>query len=151
MLEQFASGSKLAILSTAPELRDQIYIVNEDLGSWDDKNGIWWSNSSYQYRWSYKSYGSGYYGGGWSQESDAHILGYPAIDNKDYDWEAKCSICLHDLTEDDWAVGMCSLCNSCLDCFEQAYHCLCYNPTSQVRNSSDLVPMYQYQTAELDY
>jgi glutamine amidotransferase len=151
MLEEFASGSKLAIFSTAPELRDGIYIVNEDLGSWDSKNGIWWSNSSYQYRWNYRTAYSGYYNTGslWAEEST--VLGHKK-DDVIHDWnDNACTLCLSPLDEDNFNDGICYVCNSCLDCFEAAYQCLCYNPTSEVRNSADLVPMYKYNTLELEY
>lgn len=49
-LENFAGASKLAFLNTSSLLRKSLYIVNEELGHWD--NGVWYSNNSYK-----KSYG----------------------------------------------------------------------------------------------
>jgi len=138
-LEQWASGSKIAILSTAPELRDQLYIVNEDLGHW--KENIWWSNSSYEYRWGSKfSFGSSYYGGA-GHYSASTTIGRSAIDDLDFDPYTeglKCFVCLHDFTEDDYDEGVCSACNSCMDCFEHAFNCLCYK--GKVHSSQELIP-----------
>ena len=48
-LEKFASGSKLCVLSVDSRLDKPVYLVNEKLGHW--KNGVWYSNNSYQYEW----------------------------------------------------------------------------------------------------
>ena len=139
-LESWASGSKIAILSTAPELRDQLYIVNEDLGHW--KENIWWSNSSYEYRWGGKfSFGSSYYGGAGHYSSSTVIGG-----SDDYDAYAegmKCFVCMHDYTEDDYDDAVCSVCNSCMDCFEHAFSCMCYK--GKVHSSQELIK-YPYST-----
>lgn len=60
-LENFAGASKLAFLNTSSLLRQSLYIVNEELGHWD--NGVWYSNNSYK-----KSYGTYTIGksSGWS-------------------------------------------------------------------------------------
>ena len=133
-LEDWASGSKIAILSTAPELRDQLYIVNEDLGHW--KENIWWSNSSYEYRWGSKfSFGTGYYGGA-GHYSSSTVIGKREYD--DYENGLKCFVCLHDYTEQDYEDAVCSSCNSCMDCFEHAFACMCYKPT-KVSSSQELI------------
>jgi len=50
-LSKFAGGSKLAFLNTSSLLSKSLYIINEDLGHWQD--GVWYSNNSYK-----KTYGS---------------------------------------------------------------------------------------------
>ena len=45
-LEQWAAGSKVAILTCDKRLRDSVYILNESLGHW--RGGCWYSNDSYK-------------------------------------------------------------------------------------------------------
>ena len=139
-LEGWAAGSKLAILSNAPELRDSVYIVNEDLGDWDEN--VWWSNSSYKH--SYTFYGSGYYSRGlWSSEDllDADRKALTAeIENVDF----TCYVCMSQVTEEALYDGVCTVCNSCLECYDHAVACLCYNPTVAQHN-------YNGMTMEMEY
>jgi len=129
-LEGWAAGSKLAILTNAPELRDSVYIVNEDLGTWD--KDVWWSNSSYKH--SYTFYGSGYYSRGlWSSEDllDADRKALTAeLEQADY----TCYVCMSKVTEEGLYDGVCTVCNSCLECYDHAVACLCYNPTVAQHN-----------------
>lgn len=139
-LEGWAAGSKLAILSNAPELRDSVYIVNEHLGDWDEN--VWWSNSSYKH--SYTFYGSGYYSRGlWSSEDllDADRKALTAeIENVDF----TCYVCMTQVTEEALYDGVCTVCNSCLECYDHAVACLCYNPTVAQHN-------YNGMTMEMEY
>jgi hypothetical protein len=47
MVGKFSTGSKVAILTLDPNAKEQCYIINEDLGHWDN-DGIWWSNNGYK-------------------------------------------------------------------------------------------------------
>ena len=137
-LEEFAYGSKIAILTNAPELRDQVYILNESDGHWD--GSIWWSNSSYKYSYSYKKpYSSKYYysdaqawgdggtvvggttGGNWWNDDE-----YEKVDNAYAD--VICGMCAAVLREDDFMGGVCNTCDSCIDCEEHINLCMCYTP-----------------------
>lgn len=127
-LEKWMGSSKIAVLSTAPELKDEVYILNEHLGHW--ANGIWWSNSSYSDRY--------YYGGGYSWQTPAISGVYQTSDILGYDREVLtaqyklgieyCTWCYSQLKEDDFMAGMCVTCNTCIDCEEQVTMCLCYTP-----------------------
>lgn len=111
-LEELVSGSKIAIFSTAPELKKQIYILNEDLGHWD--NGLWWSNYSYQTK--INSY-SGYYSNlnyGWDYDDDD-------------DLKTLCPVCQQYKEHEDY-YSICGTCNHCLDCAEVMSECFCYYP-----------------------
>lgn len=44
MVSKWASGSKLAILTLDPKAENQLYIINESSGTWDEHR-IWWSNT----------------------------------------------------------------------------------------------------------
>lgn len=131
-LEDWAAGSKLAILSNAPELRDSVYIVNEHLGTWD--KDVWWSNTSYKN--SYTFYGSGYYSRGlWSSEdlldNDRKLLTVDEmIEYEDY----ICYVCQNAVTEPELQEGMCQVCNSCLECYDHASACMCYRPSVAQHN-----------------
>jgi glutamine amidotransferase len=131
-LEDFASGSKLAILSTAPELKYPVYILNEHLGHWD-KN-IWWSNSGYLTRYSY-NYSSSYWGSGSAWDGDYVVGGKKNWWDSDYEdggstsvVDASCYVCMNTLDGDALDEQICNFCNSCLDCYEHANACLCYTP-----------------------
>jgi hypothetical protein len=122
-LEQWMSGSKMVILSNDKRLKEQVYILNEDAGHWD--KGIWWSNTSYQsrYYWNY----SGYYAptvgdstGGWSMDNDYSLL-----------VEETCIVCTSVLRDDDYDDGICQVCNTCLECNDNASSCMCWSPTNK--------------------
>lgn len=137
-LEDFTAGSKVAILSTTKDLRDPVYILNEHLGHWD--NNIWWSNSGYQTRYTY-NYSTSYYGGSWDSESD--IIGYKKNWwEKDYTASDTviadpCYVCGNVIDDEQMVEQMCTVCNSCLDCYEHASACMCYTP--RVHSSQELI------------
>lgn len=145
-LETFAAGSKIAILSTSPELRDPVYILNEELGHWD--GDIWWSNSGYKIPPAYSYYDSStYYSGSWwnkeLESSDSKIIGRnwwssEEIVDADLMYDEKCIVCLSQITEKEYHEGICSVCNSCLDCHDHSSACMCYNP-AQMYPSTELI------------
>ena len=47
MLEGWAAGSKVAVFTLDPVAMYDCYIINEDLGHWDN-DGNWWSNEGYK-------------------------------------------------------------------------------------------------------
>ena len=140
-LEDWAAGSKIAILSNAPELRDSVYIVNEHLGAWE--GDIWWSNSSYKN--AYTFYGTGYYGskstaGLWSTDSlleaDRNALIGTGDDPFGRNGTEVCYNCFNGIDEESYSTGVCNLCDSCLDCFEHSMQCMCYTPV-QVKHEQN--------------
>lgn len=48
MVEQYAAGSKLVVLTTNPAAKYAAYILNEDAGHWNTANDVWYSNGSYK-------------------------------------------------------------------------------------------------------
>lgn len=124
-LEKWMGGSKIAVLSTAPELKDEVYILNEHLGHWS--GGLWWSNASYADRY--------YYGGGtqwyapkisgvWTDEPE---IDDPYADENPMPGEF-CKYCMSQLFYADFFEGACRVCDTCVDCDEQMSLCLCYSP-----------------------
>ena len=47
MLEGWSAGNKIAIFTLDPVAMYDCYIINEDLGHWDN-DGNWWSNETYK-------------------------------------------------------------------------------------------------------
>ena len=47
MIEKWSVGSKIAVFTLDPSAEYDCYIINEDLGTWDN-DGNWWSNDSYK-------------------------------------------------------------------------------------------------------
>lgn len=117
-LENLVGASKVAILTNAPELRDSVYILNEDMGDWD--GDIWWSNSTYKY--SYNWYKP-------AKHSSGSLWQYSADNVSDIDDVAMCQICVLPLTNSDINKGLCPNCEHCVDCIEYYADCLCYHPT----------------------
>lgn len=136
-LEYFAQGSKVAILSTAPELRDSVYILNEHLGHW--KGDIWWSN--YGYENSYYGYGLPTYKKPYATDykawgDDVVIGGKSTQTHGLEDVVELCYTCYQPIEEEDYQEGICSMCDSCLDCYDHASACICYRPTSKYKGYS---------------
>jgi predicted glutamine amidotransferase len=159
-LEDWARGSKIAILNTSPDLKDDVYILNEKDGHWAD--GVWWSNTSYKSRsyWA-TSYTGGYYNGYASKEDydfferDKHLL-LSSDELLDADGTVRtiydvCYHCYSHLREDDYNEGACTACNTCIDCNEHMAHCMCYTPNSTVRSNDYWWKQEQLQLEKLDW
>ena len=122
LVEGWASGSKIAVLTVNPNAKHQLYLLNERLGEWDDK-GVWWSNKSYlpaekKYASTYTStHTSSYYG----------APDYSSIYLKDNDdpYTMPCPNCMVDST---WEQEYCEHCNLCFDCSDTPTNCMCYTP-----------------------
>jgi predicted glutamine amidotransferase len=138
MIEGWASGSKIAVLTTNPKAQYQLYLINEKLGHWDD-NGVWWSNSSYK-RSTYTQHS--YY------KADAHpIIDTIAYDSSFADEQAyyqelsakadndgylvidQCPMC-EALIDIDISAEYCQYCEACMSCWANYQDCMCYTPKS---------------------
>lgn len=137
MIEGWASGSKIAVLTTNPNAQYQLYLINEKLGTWDD-NGVWWSNSSYK-RSTYTT--TTYY------KADP----YPVVDPIAYDTYDEeqayykelsekseldgyividqCPMC-EALVDIDISAEFCQYCEACMSCWANYQDCMCYTPKS---------------------
>ena len=49
ILEKWAVGSKIAVLTVDPAAKFNLYLLNEKSGSWDN-DGVWWSNTHHRYK-----------------------------------------------------------------------------------------------------
>jgi glutamine amidotransferase len=131
MLETFAAGSKIAVLTANPRNKYPVYIINEHLGNWD--KGIWWSNDSH------KPYSNRYWLGYSKKSTKPAVLEgeVKAWESSPYDYadDGICPSCKNDLTQpeqmkwlDDYA--SCKYCGFCFDCFAEVLDCMCHTPVS---------------------
>jgi len=131
MLEDFTTGSKVAVLTVNPNARHQLYLLHEEKGQ-TDPSGVWWSNNTcYLTSW-------------WSKGKDIVQGAYNyAIDDEEeaLNW-LECSMC--DSVNDYWdslkqnSDSYCLVCGSCYLCQMRRGDCMCY----QGNNKS-----YDYRTA----
>jgi len=118
MVSKWASGSKIAIFTLDPSAKDTCYIVNENLGHWDN-DGMWWSNTTYK-----QSTWSTYLG----TPSKSSTL---ALNDGGYAEEVEeCAHC-QAVAFEDANPYYCEMCMTCFDC-DGTYSdtCLCWNPES---------------------
>lgn len=129
-LEQWCAGSKVALFSLDNRLNNNIYIVNEHLGHWE--NGTWWSNNGYKFSWSYMKDVDRVHG--------VTTIGNPPSDIGDESiYETKCTICKYAYDDDDYNLGMCLSCGQCMECFEFVDDdCICHVPERKGMNFSQL-------------
>lgn len=145
LLESWASGNKIAVFSLDKRLENNVYIINEHLGHWD--NGRWWSNSSYK-----SSPYTGKYGSirayGWDDDGFyPSISDYQKCDvesrNEITEWwkrseSQSCLYCRSMLSNQEWNWGYCDTCKSCLECAMDIIDCECYRnnlPDSKIPSS----------------
>lgn len=137
MIEGWATGSKIAVLTTNPNAQYQMYLINEKLGHWDD-NGVWWSNSSYKrsivtkhsyYKAEPKPIAS-------IRNDDQFVteqLYYnELLHTGEYDDELiidQCPSC-EALIDIDQSAEYCQYCDTCMSCLSTWQDCMCYTPHS---------------------
>lgn len=137
MIEGWASGSKIAVLTTNPKAEYQLYLINEKSGHWDD-NGVWWSNSSYK-RSTYTT--TTYY------KADSHpvvdTIAYDSFDDEQAYYKElsqkseldgyivvdQCPMC-EALIDIDISAEYCQYCEACMSCWSNYQDCMCYTPKS---------------------
>jgi hypothetical protein len=109
MIEGWASGSKVAVFTLDPNAEYDCYIINEDLGHWDNA-GNWWSNNSYK--------------------EDTWSKYFPKYDYADWldDEEYKCLVCEENVNT-EYSPYYCHNCGACFDCNMVVNDsCLCWSP-----------------------
>ena len=128
MVSKWAGGSKIAIINLDPAGKHPFYLINENLGTWDD-TGVWWSNSSHKrVQHTPKPITT-------ALEYISEVYKYdPEYDTK-YDYEPildTCPNCL-ELTDFDENPYSCTQCKICFDCNVSEIECLCYIPESNYK------------------
>ena len=148
MVEGWASGSKIAVLTTNPKAQYQLYLINESLGHWDD-NGVWWSNSSYK-RTTYTT--TTYYAptpaiptkeldeADYVDEQNyySELLEHAVLNKKDDEYLVidTCPTC-ESLIDIDRSAEYCQYCDTCMSCSATWQDCMCYTPHSARTKSYD--------------
>lgn len=135
MLEDFTTGSKVAVLTVNPAANHQLYLLHEEKGR-EDASGVWWSNDTcYLESW-YNKYGASTYAskatsmlaGSTVVEDDEEILVCHMCGNWIDYWEA-----LKQGTE-----SFCGVCNCCYECGSYKANDLCYRPAYDNRTGTDI-------------
>jgi glutamine amidotransferase len=116
MISKWASGSKIAILTTSTTAKYPMYLVNENLGTWDNE-GIWWSNQSHK-RTTYTK--PAVLTTNWAEVAEV-------LDDSELD--EPCPYCLGivDLSDNPY---YCPTCTLCFDCSDVVHNCMCYTPST---------------------
>jgi Glutamine amidotransferases class-II len=121
MLEDFTTGSKVAVLTVNPQAQCQLYLLHEEKGQ-IDASGVWWSNNSCELESWYSKYGAATYA--------KRALGALEEDEE----FLECHIC--ETVVDYWNAvktgteSWCATCGSCYECNMYKNNCLCYAPKS---------------------
>ena len=114
MLEGWAAGSKVAVFTLDPVAMYDCYIINEDLGHWDN-DGNWWSND-------------GYKASTWSNMFRKSNDYYDLEDLSGSEDDYMCYGCGLPRSSDDNPY-YCFDCGTCYDCnMVQDSGCLCWTP-----------------------
>lgn len=128
MVESWASGSKIAVLTVNPKAEYEMYLLNGHLGTWDE-DGVWWSNSSHK-RTVYvapKQVATPVT----PVESDEEFWEKQEMyaDKASYDPSTVdiCPMC-EAMIDIENSADMCEFCASCLMCFQLPSDCDCYDP-----------------------
>jgi glutamine amidotransferase len=136
MLEDFTTGSKVAVLSVDPKAKHELYLLHADKG-WEDSSGVWWSNNTCHLDSWYSKYGASTYASkaaAMVTEEDDYWLICDLCENaRDY-WDAL-------KTGDD---QYCDVCKSCWDCGALRNDCLCFQ-------GSPSLSLYDNRTPESTY
>lgn len=124
LIERFATGSKLCVLTVDERASYQCYIVNEYLGKRDESD-VWWSNDSCYLDYGYSRRPYSYLGTTTKYTATDDVVS--SKHNKyDYIW---CDICDWTGVEADIkSKFLCPQCACCMECYQFVDACLCYVP-----------------------
>ena len=133
MIESWATGNKIAVLTTNPKAQYQLYLINEHLGTWDE-HGVWWSNSSHK-RTTYKSTYKTTYTPTTITTKDTDYYTEQAYYNDlllAHDDEVVIDMCpsCQALIDIDLSAEVCQYCDACMSCLSTWQDCMCYTPHS---------------------
>lgn len=121
MISKWASGSKIAVLTTDTNAKYPMYLVNENLGTWDNE-GIWWSNQSHK-RTTYTAPKV-------VTTTDEVPEIYDSFEDKyDDPLIELCPYC-YEVTDLNQNPYYCTTCTLCYDCADTIHSCMCYTPST---------------------
>lgn len=134
MLEDFSTGSKIAVLSVDPRAKYDLYLLHENKGNVDE-SGVWWSNDSCDLNYYAKTTPmkyNGYYDTEWGNSAwgmDSYTPSKSTSSEKVYDdSKYQCEMCMALLDADDLEKTqyVCVFCESCQLCSMNVEACMCY-------------------------
>ena len=123
MVSNYASGSKICILTVDPTAQHQCYLINEGLGKQAD--GVWWSNDSCYIDYGYADPRRNKGVGSWLSKTE---LGFYNDNEEDDPMECPNCLAVMDGSELDTNDYACIFCSYCFDCMQAPSHCMCYRP-----------------------
>lgn len=126
LLEDFATGSKVCVLTVDPRAKYQMYLLNESTGRYDTDK-VWWSNDSCQLNYGLYDFRTPVVG------LPVGVTTYGGLRNQeDYRWNdyTWCDVCEWYGEDEDSIVSICPQCSCCLLCLSISTDCLCYKPKS---------------------
>lgn len=128
MADWIGRSNKLVILTvdTRYGATNQGWIINEDLGIWDEPTGVWHSNSDYRYGWSGRSVTIG------SLASKYTVKDWSGDSLTDVD-PTECVYCDHRVNH----FGICTFCSTCQDCLEPSDECQCWQGSASLRDLTE--------------
>lgn len=113
--EDIGKHNKLVILTIDPAYDTDAYIINQGSGNWHE--GVWYSNYDYE-----------------PFRPVTQLAGYFA--DLERISEDICPMC-SSKDSIDHVQGTCSMCNSCIDCYEDLDQCVCYVPNALALPEAD--------------
>lgn len=111
--EAIGKHNKLVILTTNPDYKADAFIINESSGVWEQ--GIWYSNYDYV---GYVPVKPGAYK--WDDDDDDWAISASLVPDD-------CQLCDSKASIDDES-QVCTMCGTCMDCYQDAKDCICYLP-----------------------
>jgi len=114
LIEDFTSGSKVAILTVDVSAQYQAYLIHENKGT-KDSTGVWWSNDSCYLRSSSRS---------WYSVK-------PLDFGKNDEFNELCVVCDSPVDNNAYITDYCPTCASCFMCHVIKADCLCYIPRNK--------------------
>lgn len=114
-------GNKLVVLTVNPNRRRNAYLINSDMGHWV-KGGAWHSNWDYE-GWTKYAVATSYHSAPFKSAEDS-----ASVFTNRWTYEPwPCAICGAQQCVDS-ATMLCRVCDTCQDCLETRWDCLCYYP-----------------------
>ena len=125
MVSDYASGSKICILTVDPNAKHQCYLINESSGK--EVDGVWWSNDS-----CYLDYGFADPRKG-ASKGVGTWLSTRELEFYDDEETVECPNCQAFMDEEalDYNEYGCAFCGYCFDCMQVYTHCMCYRPKAK--------------------
>jgi glutamine amidotransferase len=159
MLEDFSTGSKIAVLTVDPRAKYDLYLLHENKGNVDDA-GVWWSNDSCDLNYyakpapmKYNGYYDNEWGSAWNMDSytpSSSKSSPQVLDDNKY----QCEVCMAILDADELESTdyLCVFCESCQLCTMNMSVCMCYKPKgSKIHEPKEVESVDEFPKGMYEY